>query len=140
MQRFKYAQAFVQDEDVILDEDVLLEENPSSKAVLKCAEKPKRIRRILILCTELDNKGMPLGKSGSTVIFHREPSYPRDKWAMQVLSEDGNFLGYIPYGKNQSAARLMDAGRTITGEIMDDSLRVAVYLETEVQNEEEETT
>ena len=104
---------------------------------MKGAVKPKRIRRILILCTEIKDDAVSLGQPGSSVKLIREPTYPNDRWAIQVFSQEGKILGYIPFAKNQSAARLMDAGRSITGEIMSDSLRVAIYLETEVQSEEE---
>ena len=44
----------------------------------------------------------------------REQENPYDRWATKVCTLDGVMLGYLPSRKNQSIARLMDAGKNIT--------------------------
>ena len=46
----------------------------------------------------------------SELILEREPNNEFDKFAVKVLFKD-NKLGYIPKSKNQTVARLMDAGK-----------------------------
>ncbi len=77
-----------------------------------------RYRRILLLecgVTRPDSTNPPYIPSGTEVRLERVPEYPDDRWAIRVLTKDGVLLGFLPYGKNQSVARLMDAGKRITG-------------------------
>ena len=136
MQKIQFANAPVQDEDVNLDEYVQLDENPD--VAIEGAEKPGRIRRILILQTELAGSQFPLGPAQEPVTFKREPDFPGDRWTIRVNSRSGKMIGYLPFGANQSTARLIDAGRRITGNISDDAARIDVYLETEIRDDEEE--
>ena len=52
----------------------------------------------------------------SKFILKREPDNQYDKFAVVVLFEDKK-LGYIPKSKNQTIARLMDAGKLLFGKI-----------------------
>ncbi len=62
--------------------------------------------------------GQPL-PAGTKLFLEREPDNPVDRWATRVFTTDGLFLGYLPAAKNQSVARLIDAGKLITAEIAD---------------------
>ena len=62
--------------------------------------------------------GQPL-PAGTKLFLEREPDNPVDRWATRVLTMDGRFLGYLPAAKNQSVARLIDAGKIIIAEIAD---------------------
>lgn len=55
----------------------------------------------------------PVYPEGTELILEREPENPADRWAIRVKSSEGIFLGYLPARKNQSVARLIDAGKKI---------------------------
>lgn len=57
--------------------------------------------------------------AGTKLFLEREPDNPVDRWATRVFTMDRQFLGYLPAAKNQSVARLIDAGKIITAEIAD---------------------
>ena len=54
------------------------------------------------------------GEPGRQLLLVREPENEYDRWATKVCTLSGTMLGYLPAWKNQSVARLMDAGKTIT--------------------------
>ncbi len=56
-------------------------------------------------------------KTGEKVIFLREPDNRFDDNAIQILTEDNKRLGYVPEKDNIIFARLMDAGKKLTGKI-----------------------
>ena len=138
MQRYKFAQAPAQEEDIYLEEDVRLDDNITIHSQGAAAAKPRRIRRILILNTELKDADGALGTPGRQLTLQRMPDYPGDKWAIRVFGPQETALGYIPFGRNQSTARLIDGGRRIVAEVAEDSRLINVYIEIEVQDEEED--
>lgn len=105
------AQARVQD-GILLD----IYEDPG--AAVDAAEEHRRIkyRRILLLeCGTVspDRSHIPYIPAGTEVLLERVPEYPDDRWAIRVSTQDGRALGFLPFAKNQSVARLMDAGKRI---------------------------
>lgn len=56
-------------------------------------------------------------KLNDILILRRDPSNPYDDLAILVLDEKGRKLGYVPKGKNEVLARLMDAGKLVFGKI-----------------------
>lgn len=62
---------------------------------------------------------IPLLSPGTKLCLERECENQHDRWATKVLTLDRQFLGYLPARKNQSVARLMDAGKIITAEVAD---------------------
>lgn len=76
-----------------------------------------RLKRIPILrCGTVSLQGYSeaIGEPGRQLKLIREPENKYDRWAIRVCTLDGVMLGYLPSRKNQSAARLMDAGKSIT--------------------------
>ena len=69
----------------------------------------------------LDGKNLEPLPVGTGLHLEREPSNQYDRWAILVKTENGKVLGYIPAGKNQSVARLMDAGKHISACVADSS-------------------
>ena len=59
----------------------------------------------------------PTLKVGAALVLKREPSNPHDDLAIRVFDESGNALGYIPRVKNETLARLMDAGKLLFGRL-----------------------
>ncbi|MDT3740613.1 MAG: HIRAN domain-containing protein [Candidatus Kapabacteria bacterium] len=53
------------------------------------------------------------------LITRREPENKYDTFAIMLLSQKGEKLGYIPRDRNEILARLMDAGKIIIGKIVD---------------------
>ncbi len=51
-------------------------------------------------------------RARDTVRLHRESSNPHDDRAVEVMTERGDKLGYIPRGQNRVIASLMDAGES----------------------------
>lgn len=49
--------------------------------------------------------------------LRREPANPYDALAIEVLTEPGAKLGYVPRHRNPILARLMDAGKLLVAEI-----------------------
>ncbi|KUG06581.1 hypothetical protein ASU33_04345 [Solirubrum puertoriconensis] len=57
---------------------------------------------------------------GQPLVLHREADSPYDDWAVQVRTrpDAGDvWLGYLPEGRNETVARLLDAGRNITAQL-----------------------
>ncbi|PWL79926.1 MAG: restriction endonuclease [Coriobacteriia bacterium] len=52
----------------------------------------------------------------------REPDNQTDGWAIRV-EHDGKKIGYMPADKNEVLARLMDGGKTLSGELVSRELR-----------------
>ncbi len=72
---------------------------------------------------------------GSLVAFLREPNNPFDPLAIQILNEQNEKIGYVPKGKNEVLARLMDGGKLVFGKVEDKqdirgwiSINIKVYL------------
>ena len=58
-------------------------------------------------------------KIGQTLFITREPENKYDDWAVQVHthhadSPDNVWLGYLPEGRNETVARLLDAGFSLS--------------------------
>ena len=72
-------------------------------------------------------------KQGDTVQLIREPDNKFDKYAIRIENMAGNKMGYIPRSLNHIPARLMDAGKMITGQVQEKTsfrtFRVEMYLE-----------
>jgi hypothetical protein len=51
---------------------------------------------------------------GEELRLIREPENPYDSNAIQVHTEDGIFLGFIPKARNTSLAKQLDAGLKVT--------------------------
>lgn len=69
-------------------------------------------------------------KAGDRVKVVREPNNEYDGMAIMVKDLDGHNLGYIPRQQNKILANLMDAGKTIFGEIN----KIKYYKSTEDKN------
>ena len=54
---------------------------------------------------------------GQPLRLRRQPDNPHDKLAIEVLTEDGVKLGYIPRHENAILARLMDAGKHLKARV-----------------------
>ena len=63
-------------------------------------------------------------EKGTTLILKREADNKFDKYAVLVLNEKNEKLGYIPRQNNKVYARLMDAGKVLKGKVLE------VYEET----------
>lgn len=114
------------------------EEGTDVRAAVQTETKPVRTRKILILQTALSGCERKLGKAGTNLRLERKPDYPEDHWAIIVRGAGGTFLGLIPFGANQSAARLMDAGKTISAVVADNLYEACVYMEIPVKEDEGE--
>src|SRR5437868_6119919 len=49
--------------------------------------------------------------TGDELTLRREPGNEHDGLAIQILTASGAHLGYVPRAKNETPARLMDAGK-----------------------------
>ncbi|HQP98999.1 MAG TPA: HIRAN domain-containing protein [bacterium] len=74
-------------------------------------------RRIELLRTPLAgypyyeaDRALPALKNGSALVLRREPENPFDRNAVEVLTEDGIKLGYIPRTGVHSISRNLDRG------------------------------
>lgn len=86
-------------------------------AALDIQDKPSKIKRICVLqcgTVMLQNFTEDLNEPGRQLMLVREPDNEYDRWATKVCTLTGTMLGYLPSRKNQSVARLMDAGKNIT--------------------------
>jgi hypothetical protein len=59
---------------------------------------------------------------GQPLLLSREPDSKYDDWAVQVhtqpaTSADNVWLGYLPEGRNETVARLLDAGKNISARL-----------------------
>lgn len=73
-------------------------------------------RLIVLRCgtVMLQNYTDDLEEVGRQLKLVREPDNKYDRWATKVCTLSGTMLGYLPAWKNQSVARLIDAGKNIT--------------------------
>ena len=97
--------------------------------------KPGRTRRVILLQTYLSGCERKLGKAGEELQLERKPDYPEDRWAILVRKKSGELLGLIPFGANQSTARLMDAGKKIGAVVADTLYEACVYMEIPVKED-----
>lgn len=89
----------------------------SSQAATQILNDPGKVQRICVLqcgTSWLHNYTGSLAEPGRQLALRREPDNPYDRWATLVCTPEGTVLGYLPARKNQSVARLMDAGKTVT--------------------------
>ena len=89
-------------------------EHASEVAVQKKEDKRKRIVVLRCGTVMLQNFTEDLNEPGRQLKLVREQDNAHDRWATKVCTLEGTMLGYLPARKNQSVARLMDAGKTIT--------------------------
>ncbi|HEX8503865.1 MAG TPA: HIRAN domain-containing protein [Hymenobacter sp.] len=59
---------------------------------------------------------------GQALLLTREPDNHYDDWAVQVhtapVTDPANvWLGYLPEGRNETVARLLDAGKNLTARL-----------------------
>lgn len=88
-----------------------------SAAALDIQDKPSNVKKVCVLrcgTVMLQNFTEALSEPGRQLKLVREPDNEYDRWATRVCALDGTMLGYLPSRKNQSVARLMDAGKNIT--------------------------
>ena len=80
------------------------------------------VRRVIVLECGIVNPGgadLPFLDPGTELTLEREPTNAYDRWAILVKTDDGGILGYLPSGKNQSVARMIDAGKCIRAFVAD---------------------
>jgi len=53
------------------------------------------------------------------LLTRREPENQFDEFAILILTQKGEKLGYVPRNQNEILARLMDAGKLILAKIVD---------------------
>lgn len=75
-------------------------------------------------------------KEGLPLVLKREPESPHDSFAIEVVTETGVKLGYIPRANNHIPARLMDAGKYLSGRVIEVKkqggcleIRVGMYMQ-----------
>lgn len=56
---------------------------------------------------------------GSRLHLRRQPSNPYDSKAIEILTDDGVKLGYVPMRLNPLPASLLDSGERVTAEIVE---------------------
>ena len=64
----------------------------------------------------------PALHAGDELTLRREPGNEHDKLAIQILTASGVHLGYVPRAKNETPARLMDAGKFLFAKLREKSL------------------
>ena len=64
-----------------------------------------------------------LAQPGTQLKLKRVKDRPEDPFRIEVFSEDDRFLGRVTVGKNETAARLMDAGFSVVA-IVNESMPV----------------
>lgn len=57
-------------------------------------------------------------QAGTLLTLRREPENPHDALAIEVLTEAGVKLGYVPRNRNPVLARLMDAGESLAAQVL----------------------
>ena len=77
----------------------------------------------------------PKLKKHQLLMLKREPNNEYDNYAILILTEEGQKLGYVPQDKNEVLSKLMDAGKLLFGRLdekswVDDWLKldIQVYL------------
>jgi len=59
----------------------------------------------------------PTLTTGDPLVLRRELTNPHDPYAILMLTEHGQKLGYVPRDRNEVLARLMDAGKLLFGRL-----------------------
>ena len=74
--------------------------------------------------------------SGQRLALRRQPENRYDALAIEVLGPEGHKLGYVPRGRNEMPARLMDAGRRLSAGVESieqrgswQNIQVSLYLD-----------
>ncbi|MBR2047910.1 MAG: HIRAN domain-containing protein [Oscillospiraceae bacterium] len=91
--------------------------------------KPKE-HRILVLKTglagiqyyirdEADQKALDARKPGDELLLYREPDNKFDEWAVAIYRNESDQIGFLTRFKNETIARLMDAGKQFVA-VVDD--------------------
>ena len=99
---------------------VLISLTPTFEQTVKPAAEPEQaqvtVKRILILrCTVVRHQNLNLTLApGTELKVVREPENPYDRWATNLYTPSGMEVAYLPKEQNQSAARLIDAGKVVT--------------------------
>jgi hypothetical protein len=70
--------------------------------------------------------------AGDELTLRREPDNEHDELAIQILTASGAHLGYVPRAKNETPARLMDAGKLLFAKLTEKS-RERRWLKIDVQ-------
>ena len=70
---------------------------------------------------------------GTMLTLKRQPDNAYDRFAIMILTEAGDHLGYVPRAKNETLARLMDAGKLLFAKLESkswhgDCLRVSTHI------------
>lgn len=68
---------------------------------------------------------------GTQLLLYREPENEYDKWAIGVYLTEEDQIGYVTKFKNETIARLMDAGKRFIAITDDPEARMAEYSEEE---------
>lgn len=124
--------------------DKLMQEAPQSfrgRMFRQDSSKPKE-RRILVLKTGLagakfhvqdDAEREKLNNltPGTELLLYREPDNEYDEWAIAVYLTENDQIGYVTKFKNETIARLMDAGKKFVAITDDPEARLAEYPEEE---------
>ena len=80
------------------------------------------VRKVIVLECGIVNPGgtdMPTFEPGTELFLERESMNAYDRWAILAKTDVGRVLGYLPSGKNQSVARMIDAGKHIRAFVVD---------------------
>jgi HIRAN domain-containing protein len=67
------------------------------------------------------NEIEPALHAGDELTLRREPGNEHDHLAIQILTANGAHLGYVPRAKNETLARLMDAGKFLCAKLKEQS-------------------
>lgn len=113
---------------------VLNDSGRETKNAIQLQPQEKRVKRIVVLrcgTVYLQNFSKDMNEPGRQLKLIREPDNPYDRWAIRVCTLSGAMLGYLPSKKNQSVARLMDAGKNITAFVDEQACIPAWKLGTE---------
>ena len=78
------------------------------------------------------NEIEPTLRAGDELTLRREPDNEHDDLAIQILTANGTHLGYVPRAKNETLARLMDAGKFLFAKLTEKS-REKRWLKIDVQ-------
>lgn len=75
-------------------------------------------------------------RAGQILALRREPGNRYDALAIEVFGPEGHKLGYLPRGRNETPARLMDAGKRLSARVESIarrrswlSIQVSLYLD-----------
>lgn len=60
----------------------------------------------------------PTFKIGAKFRLHREPQNKFDELAIAIYDANKNHLGFVPQAKNEVLARLLDAGKQLSAELV----------------------